>query len=128
MFRIVTINGVDLGLTEDVRYIKVNERNGCYNRCDRKDAVGVAFHGVPYNLIGHETIANAETVVVCEVDAGDTLVELQQAENGLAEQLAETDEAAIELYEANMALEEANAEQDEAIIEIYEMMGEIING
>jgi hypothetical protein len=128
MFRIITTNGVELGLTEEVIYIRVNERNGCFNRCDKKDAIGVAFKSNPYNLLGHNELPELETVIVSEVDGGDEVYRTEQENAALAQQLAETDEAAIELYEANMALEEANAEQDEAIIEIYEMMGEIING
>ena len=128
MFRITTTKGVELGLTEEVVYIRVNARNGCFNRCDKKDAIGVAFHGNPYNLFGHKELPDLETVIVSEVDGGDKVYKTEQENIALTEQLAETDEAAIELYEANLALEEANAEQDEAIIEIYEMMGEVING
>ena len=128
MFRIITTEGVELGLTEDVRYIKRNERNGCFNRCDKADAIGVAFHSIPYNLRGHSDIPDTDTVFVVEVDGGDKLYNVGEDTIALAEQLAETDEAAIELYEANLALEQVNADQDEAIIEIYEMIGETTNG
>lgn len=128
MFRIITTNGVELGYTEKVRYIKINEYNKCFNACEKKDAIGVAFKSVAYNLYGHSEIEGADTVLVIETDGGTELYNVRSNSDSLAKQLAETDEAAIELYEANLALEEANAEQDEAIIEIYEMMGELTNG
>ena len=128
MFRIITTDGVELGFTEKVRYIKINEYNKCFNACEKKDAIGVAFKKIAYNLFGHQDIEGAGTVRIISVDSGDEICSSKENAAVLAAQLAETDEAAIELYEANLALEEANAEQDEAIIEIYEMMGEIING
>ena len=128
MFRIVTTTGKELGFTEQVRYIKINERNGCFNACDQKDAIGVAFKSTPYNLFGHSDIADAETVLVVQVDSGEEVYRTEKTVQNLTEQLAETDEAAIELYEATLALEEHRAEQDEAIIEIYELMGEHTNG
>jgi hypothetical protein len=128
MFRIVTTKGKELGLTEKVNYIRINKRNGCFNSCDKKDAIGVALENTAYNLFGHEDIQEAETVLVVEVDGGHEVSSTKENAAELATQLAETDEAAIELYEANMILEEANAEQDEAIIEIYEMIGELTNG
>lgn len=128
MFRIITTDGVELGFTEKVRYIKINEYNKCFNACEQKDAIGVAFKNIVYNLFGHQDIEGAGTVHIISVDSGDEIYRTKENAAVLAAQLAETDEAAIELYEANLALEEANAEQDEAIIEIYEMMGEIING
>lgn len=128
MFRITTTDGVTLGYTETIRYIKINPRNGCFNACDKKDAIGVAYKSNPYNLLGHSDIADVPTVFVTEFDGGSELRRLEQENSSLKTHLAETDEAAIELYEANIHLEEANAEQDEAIIEIYEMIGESTNG
>ena len=128
MFRIITTDGVELGITEEVRYIKINQRNGCFNACDKKEAIGIAFQSNPYNLFGHEEITDVKTVLVVPVDGGTEISSLQKKNAELTTQLAETDEAAIELYEANILNEETNAEQDEAIIEIYEMIGEITHG
>lgn len=128
MFRIITTNGVELGVTETVNYIKKNPRNGCFNTCEEKDAIGVSFKSNPYNLFGHADIADVETVLVVKIDGGNEIDSVKAQNVSLTEQLAETDEAAIELYEANLIHEETNAEQDEAIIQIYEMMEEVTNG
>ena len=128
MFRIITTNGVELGITESVNYIKINSRNGCFNACGKDDAIGVAFKGTPYNLFGHNEINDAETVFVSSVDGGSEITAMKEQNIALANQLAEADEVAIELYESGLTQEEANAEQDEAIIQIYEMIGEITNG
>lgn len=122
MFHIITTNGVELGYTEQVRYIKINERNGCFNACNKNEAIGIAFQSNPYNLFGHSEIAEAETVIVVEVDSGSEIYTTKDVVDKLTRQLAETDEAAIELYEANLILKEHNAEQDEAIIQLYEQM------
>lgn len=128
MFKLVTENGTDLGYTEQIRYIKINKRNGCFNACTKEEAIGIAFNSNPYNLPGHNEIPDVETVIIMEIDAGYELRRLKNKCSDLTRDLAQTDEAAIELYEANLTLETANAEQDEAIIEIYEMIGESTNG
>ena len=128
MFKIVTKEGVELGYTEKVRYIKLNKHTGCFNACTKEEAIGVALNSNPYNLFGHEEIPGVETVLVVEVDAGAELNKLTTRCLKLTNDLAQTDEAAIELYEAHLMQEITNAEQDEAIIEIYELMGEIKNG
>lgn len=80
MYKIIKMDGTELGLTDSVQYIKVNE-NGSYSPAMEKDAfgvayidaVGVAYRGVVYNLDGHNEIPDAETVVITEIDAGDVL-------------------------------------------------------
>lgn len=128
MFKLVTTEGVELGIVESVNYIKISPSTGCYIAAKPEEAVGVAFRGTAYNLYGRAMIRNTPTVFVTEVDAGDTITRLKEETKSLDEQLAETDEAAIALYEANIILEQHNAEQDEAIIEIYEMMENTTNG
>ena len=39
----------------------------------KKHAIGVAVNSVPYNLVGHDEIKGAETVVVSEIDGGAVL-------------------------------------------------------
>lgn len=135
IYRITTTEGVEVGYAENVNYIRINGRNGCFNACEREKAIGIAYKGKPYNLIGHSKIEGVPTVIVRPDSYATHLTNLENANAALEAanaalqaQLAETDEAAVELYEANLLQEETNAEQDEAIIEIYEMIGEITNG
>ena len=128
IYRIITTTGVELGYVEDVNYIMIHPRNKCFNSCKKEKAIGIAFKGKPYNLVGHADIPGAETVMIQHADVGDKLVELNKKNTELTELLAEADEAAIELYEMSLTKEIAEAEQDEAIIQIYEMMGELTNG
>ena len=125
MFRIIKTDGTELGVAESVNYIKIHE-NGCFTTATKDDAIGVAYSSIPYNLIGHEDIVDAETVVVYEIDGGNEINAIVAKNNLINAQLAEADEIAIELYEAGLMQDAINAEQDEAIIEIYEMMGGIV--
>ena len=125
MFRIIKTDGTELGVAESVNYIKIHE-NGCFTTATKDDAIGVAYSSIPYNLIGHEDIVDAETVVVYEIDGGNEINAIVAKNNLINAQLAEVDEIAIELYEAGLMQDAINAEQDEAIIEIYEMMGGIV--
>lgn len=47
--------------------------SGCFVPADQKHAIGVAVNSVPYNLVGHDEIEGAETVVVSEIDGGAVL-------------------------------------------------------
>ena len=67
-----TSNGERLGMTEVPTYIKQAE-NGCYILCPEPEASGIAFAGVPYQLMDREvpeSMGSLETVVVSETDAG----------------------------------------------------------
>lgn len=75
MYRIIKIDGTELGITDSVTYIKIS-RNGSYINATEKDAIGVAFKSEPYNLIGHEDIEGADTVVVSRIDTGDVMKEM----------------------------------------------------
>lgn len=128
MFCIRNTNGSIIGYTDEVNYIKISPTSGCYIAAKKAEAIGVAYKCKPYNLLGHDKIPDAPTVIINQLDASEHITNISAAEKELAIQLAETDEAAIELYEANLVLETHNAEQDEAIIEIYELMEGITNG
>ena len=53
MYRIIKVSdGTEIGVTE---------------------AIGVAYNCIPYNLIGHDEIEGADTVVVSEIDGGAVL-------------------------------------------------------
>ncbi len=69
MFRIIKIDGTELGITDSVNYIKISA-NGCFAPTDKENAIGVAFQSTPYNLVGHEDIEGADTVIVSAIDGG----------------------------------------------------------
>ena len=70
MYRIIKRDGTVLGITDAPAYIKYGE-SGCFTTATKEDAIGVAYDSVPYNLLGHEDIPGAETVLVREMDAGE---------------------------------------------------------
>lgn len=69
MYRIIKLDGTELGMTDSVLYIKVTE-SGSFTPCSIDEAIGVAFDSVPYNLVGREDIEGADTVVVSKCDGG----------------------------------------------------------
>lgn len=78
MYRITSINtGANLGAVDKVTYIKIGE-SGDFATATEDDAIGVALNSVAYNLIGHEDIEGADTVVVSEFDGGALVAEQQR--------------------------------------------------
>ena len=88
MYRIIKIDGTELGVTDSVNYIKISE-NGCFTNATAEDAVGVAFNSVAYNLVGHNEIEEADTVVVSKVDGGYEIKSHQTAIEGLIQTVLE---------------------------------------
>lgn len=82
MNRIIKTDGTELCLVEKARYIKRSDY-GVFVEAERKDAIGVAVKGVVYNLLGHDEIAGADTVLVSDASTADELT-AQRAD--LAEQ------------------------------------------
>ena len=78
MDRIIRIDGTELGLTDEARYIKYGSC-GQFVQTTRAEAIGVAFKNSVYNLLGHNDIAEAETVIVSRASTADEL-ETQKAE------------------------------------------------
>ena len=78
MDRIIRIDGTELGLTDEARYIKYGSC-GQFVQTTRADAIGVAFKNSVYNLLGHNDIAEAETVIVSRASTADELT-AQKAE------------------------------------------------
>lgn len=78
MDRIIRIDGTELGLTDEARYIKYGSC-GQFVQTTRADAIGVAFKNNVYNLLGHNDIAEAETVIVSRASTADELT-AQKAE------------------------------------------------
>ena len=74
MFRIIKIDGTGLGITDSVNYIKIGE-SGDYATASEQDAIGIAFNSEPYNLLGHEDIEGADTVIVSNVNGGNMVYE-----------------------------------------------------
>lgn len=88
MYRIIKIDGMELGVTDSVNYIKISE-NGCFTNATAEDAVGVAFNSVAYNLVGHNEIEEADTVVVSKIDGGYEIKSHQTAIEGLIQTVLE---------------------------------------
>lgn len=88
MFRIIKIDGTELGITDSVNYIKISA-SGSYISASEYDAIGVSFNSEPYNLVGHNEIDGVETVVVSRIDGGAEVNNLTNTINillGVAEQ------------------------------------------
>lgn len=103
MFRIIKIDGTELGITDSVNYIKIGS-SGSFASATEKDAVGVAFDSVAYNLVGHHKIEGAETVVVSSVDGGVYMTPMSKTVE--AEQMiTDLDIANIEAQQAITELE-----------------------
>lgn len=63
MFRIITLNGVELGLTDKPRYISKGA-SGSYVETEKEKARGISYKGTIYNLVGKPSIGGTETVIV----------------------------------------------------------------
>ena len=73
MYRIIKVSdGTEIGVTDTIEFIRYGN-SGCFVPADQKHAIGVAVNSVPYNLVGHDEIEGAETVVVSEIDGGAVL-------------------------------------------------------
>ena len=100
MFRILKLDGTEVGVTESVNYIKYHERNQCYVSATTETAEGVAFNCVAYQLQGKPELKNAkDTVRLVKFDGGFELNKLIQENKKLQTIIAETDEAIIQIYE-----------------------------
>ena len=89
MYRIIKVSdGVELGITEAVNYIKIGG-SGSFTTAEKGDAIGVAFESTAYNLAGHEEIEKTETVVVAETDGGATVSRQQTAINEMIQTILE---------------------------------------
>lgn len=76
MYKIVSDQGV-VAICDKPRFIKRDQRNGCFVEADPESATGVAVSGTPYNLPGHEEIEDAPTAYVSEVDGGEFIFQAQ---------------------------------------------------
>lgn len=104
MFRVIKIDGTELGITDSVNYIKISS-NGCFTQATIQDAIGVAFNSIAYNLVGHNEIENADTVVIATIDGGSQITELFAAHIETEQMLTELDIANIEAQQTITDLE-----------------------
>lgn len=68
MYRI-TRGGASLGMTEAPTYIK-QAPNGCLVLCPENEAMGIAYEGKVYGLLGREGVPDAPTIMLEQVDGG----------------------------------------------------------
>lgn len=104
MYRIIKMDGVELGITDSVHYIKFGA-SGDLTTAKAEDAIGVAFKSVPYNLYGHSEIADAETVIVSAIDGGAQITGLFAKHIETEQMLTELDIANIEAQQLITDLE-----------------------
>lgn len=82
MYRIIKTDGTELGITDQVNYIKFGA-SGCFTNATVEDAIGVAFDSTSYNLFGYSEIEDADTVIVSKIDGGATVGGLLETINVL---------------------------------------------
>lgn len=80
MYRVLTTEGTELGITDSVLFIKISPE-GTYIEATEDEAVGIAFESTPYNLIGHTEIRDAKTVILVET----TLAQVMKEQTALVE-------------------------------------------
>ena len=80
MYRIIKIDGTELGITDSVNYIKIGA-SGDFTTATKETAIGVAYNSTPYNLNGHSEIEGADTVIVSAIDGGAEVYGISNAIN-----------------------------------------------
>ena len=79
MYRIINVsNGVEVGVTENPRFIKKTPA-GIYVETTPSEARGIAYKSTPYNLFGTEGVGAEETVLLREFDGGAIIQESQNS-------------------------------------------------
>ena len=73
--------GTTIGLTEFLTYIKQHD-NGCFVLCPEPEALGIAFDGKVYHLLGREALEGVSTIMLEEVDAGSEITKAKET-NGI---------------------------------------------
>lgn len=104
MYRIIKIDGTELGITDSVNYIKIGA-SGDFVFASEQEAIGVAFNSVAYNLVGHSEIEGADTVVVSVIDGGAQITGLFAKHIETEQMLTELDIANIEAQQSITDLE-----------------------
>lgn len=76
MYRIFKEDGTQIGVADELNYIKVSS-NGTFILCDKDEAVGLAFNGTPYSLMGTEGIESLDKVTATFVEYSKEIVDSQ---------------------------------------------------
>lgn len=79
MYEIITAAGTSLGMCEKPLYIRLHAENECFVPCSEAEATGIAVGGKAYQLIGRAGMDVEDSVELREVNAGDMLLNAQQA-------------------------------------------------
>lgn len=77
MFKIYTIDGTVIGVTEKLNYIRLH-KNGSLVLCEEKGAQGIAFNGTAYSFGGEYGLADKPII---RIEYTDTAVELENTNN-----------------------------------------------
>lgn len=78
MYRIVSLDGKEIGITDKIRFIRKGT-SGSYISADNLNATGVAYRGKAYDLAGHEEVGGVDTVTVAEVDGSAYVMAARQS-------------------------------------------------
>ena len=71
MYKIIDVkDGAVIGSAERLLFIRKKPSTGCYISTTAKDAQGIAFQGMAYNLQGRDGVGAEKTVLVVEFDWG----------------------------------------------------------
>ncbi len=123
MYHII-INEEIKGFLETPRYIKINPETRAYIEAKLDEAVGVAFGGIAYNLIGHDEIPDAPQAIVKEIDGAEIVFNDSTKIIKHGENIFEIESV---LCEFDMALNERMNEINEMGLALCEL-DEAING
>lgn len=103
MYKIINFDtGEMIGWVETPTYIHLG-KNGCYQMCAEKDAQGIAYNSVPYNLFEKTSMGDLPTVILREADGGVRLDELKTENDSLTSQVTESQLALCDVYELLLA-------------------------
>ena len=104
MYRIINSDGgAVIGCTEKPRFI-IRKSTGCFIQTDEANAQGVAFRGVPYNLLGREGVGAETSAILVEFDGGeitaDTAEKVVEIEDAVCEQDAAVEKRLADIENA----------------------------
>ncbi len=75
MYKLVNTNtGEDIGVVDEVTYMKKNDNYDVYSPTTEAKAIAIAYKGVLYNLVGYSEIPDADTAVIVKVSTEDEFI------------------------------------------------------
>lgn len=80
MYKLINSStGLEIGVTEQLRYIRKNPNSGAYIQCSANEAEGVSFNG-RWNIFPFEKMDDADgQAVICEIDITDYIKQIAKA-------------------------------------------------